>query len=296
MIKTNGTKKLAALLLAGVMMLGFSACGESGQTGFSTDSSITVVSRESGSGTRGAFIELTGVEVKDASGTKKDMTTAEAVTVTSTGVVLTTVSENNLAIGYISLGSLNETVKALKVDGIEATAANIKNGTYKLSRPFNIVTKDGLSEEAQDFISFIMSKEGQDIVEKNGYIAIDEAAQAFTGGNVSGKIVVAGSSSVTPVMEKLKEAYNAINANLEIEIQMSDSSTGVSLAISGVADIGMASRELKDTETAQGVIGTKIALDGIAMIVNKANTFDGITLDSIKKIFTGEITLWSEVK
>ena len=227
-------------------------------------------------------------------GEKVDMTTDAADITNSTSVMMTSVAGNVNAIGYISMGSLNDSVKALKVDGAEATADNIKSGTYKVSRPFNIVTKDGLSEVAQDFIAFILSADGQKVVEDNSYISEGNTG-AYAGTKPAGKIVVSGSSSVTPVMEKLKEAYIAVNPNATIEVQQSDSTTGVNNAIDGVCDIGMASRELKSSESEKGVKSTVIALDGIAVIVNNNSSVDSITSEKVKKIYTGEITEWGEL-
>ena len=261
---------------------------------FDTSKEISVNSREDGSGTRGAFIELFGVEEKAADGTKVDNTTVEANITNSTSVMMTSVAGDPYAIGYISLGSLNDTVKAVKIDGAEATTDNVANGTYKVARPFNIVTKDGLSDVAQDFVDYIMSAEGQDIIEQNGYIKIDQNAAAYAGSKPEGKIVVAGSSSVSPVMEKLKEAYLAVNTNADIEIQTSDSTTGVTSTQEGICDIGMASRDLKDTET--GVTATTIAQDGIAVIVNNENPVENLTSDQVKSIFTGETTVWADVQ
>ena len=256
---------------------------------------ITIVSREDGSGTRGAFVELLGIEVKDADGNKVDMTTVDAKITNSTSVMMTTVEGDVNAIGYISLGSLNDTVTAVKVDGVEATAENVKAGTYTVQRPFNIATKDDVSEVAQDFINYILSAEGQAIIEEAGYIMIDDAAIAFETNGAEGKVVVAGSSSVTPVMEKLKEAYAAVNANVTVEINTSDSSTGVSSAIEGTCDIGMASRALKDTETAEGVEEVTIAKDGIAVIVNNNNPVEDLTTEAVKNIYVGDILTWSEI-
>ena len=258
---------------------------------FDTSKEISVNSREDGSGTRGAFIELFGVEEKAADGTKVDNTTVEANITNSTAVMMTSVAGDPYAIGYISLGSLNDTVKAAKIDGAEATTENVANGSYKVARPFNIVTKDGLSDVAKDYI---MSSEGQDIIEQNGYIKIDQNAAAYAGSKPEGKIVVAGSSSVSPVMEKLKEAYLAVNTNADIEIQTSDSTTGVVSTQEGICDIGMASRDLKDTET--GVTATTIAQDGIAVIVNNENPVENLTSDQVKSIFTGETTVWADVQ
>jgi len=311
-------KKLLAMLIALTMVAGLAACATTAApeateapaveateapaaeatevpAPAALDSDIVVVSREDGSGTRGAFIELFGVEQKDADGKKVDYTTLDAEIVNSTSVVLQTVSGNDAAIGYISLGSLNDTVKALQIDGADATVANVKDGSYKISRPFNIVTKAEVSESAKAFIDFILSAEGQAVVADNHYIPMDNAP-AFAGSTVAGKVVVAGSSSVTPVMEKLKEAYLAVNPNAEIEIQMSDSSTGVKMAIEGTCDIGMASRALKDSETAEGVASTVIATDGIAVIVSLNNPIAGLTAEQVRQIYVGEVLNWAEVQ
>ena len=267
----------------------------SGSDSGSASQPISVVSREDGSGTRGAFVELTGVEEKDADGNKTDNTTADAIISNSTEIMMTTVSGDEYAIGYSSTGSLNDTVKALNVDGVEPTAQNIKDGKYSLSRPFNIATKGTPGKLAQDFIDYILSEEGQKVVEDNGYIASVDDAKAFKSSGESGKLVVAGSSSVTPVMEKLAEAYKAVNKKAEIEIQESDSTTGMTAAADGTCDIGMASRELEDSEKDKGLTSQAIALDGIAVIVNTQNTRTEITTDMVKKIFTGEVTDWSNV-
>lgn len=256
---------------------------------------ITVISREDGSGTRGAFIELFGIEVKNDAGEKVDMTTDDAEITNSTSVMMTSVAANTEAIGYISLGSLNDTVKAVKIDGAEATVDNIKSGTYKIARPFNIATKGEVSDVAQDFIKYIMSEDGQKVVEDNGYISQGNDG-AYESAGLSGKVVVGGSSSVTPVMEKLKEAYVALNPDVTIEVQQSDSTTGMTSAIEGVCDIGMASRDLKDSEIAKGLTGTTIAMDGIAVIVNNDSPVEELSSDSVKGIYTGEITDWADVQ
>lgn len=255
---------------------------------------ITVVSREDGSGTRGAFVELLGIE-EEVDGEKMDMTTEDAKITNSTSVMMTTVEGDVNAIGYISLGSLNESVTAVKVDGAEATADNVAAGTYKVQRPFNIATNGTPGDAVQDFINFIMSREGQAVVVENGYIAVGDQPE-YEAADVKGKIVVAGSSSVTPVMEKLKEAYEAVNPNVEIEVQQSDSTTGMQSAIDGLCDIGMASRELKDSETEAGLTATVIAQDGIAIIVNNGSGIKELTSEQIKSIYTGEITTWEDVK
>lgn len=256
---------------------------------------ITIVSREDGSGTRGAFIELFGIEEKNDAGEKIDMTTEEAQITNSTSVMLTTVAGDDYAIGYVSLGSLDDSVKALKIDGAEATAENIKSGDYKVSRPFNIATKERLDNEvANDFIAFIMSEEGQAVVADNGYIPLDDVTP-YEGSAPSGKAVVGGSSSVSPVMEKLIEAYKEVNPNAEIELQTTDSTTGMTSTIDGSYDIGMASRELKDEELGGGLVPQVIATDGIAVIVNKNNTLDELSSDQVKAIYTGETLTWDEV-
>ena len=262
---------------------------------FALADEINVISREDGSGTRGAFVELFGIEQKNAEGKKVDYTTDECDITNSTSVMMTSVAGNDCAIGYISLGSLNDTVKALAIDGAEATVENIKAGTYNVARPFNIATLAETSEAAQDFIAFIMSAEGQAVIEAKGYIAVVENAAAFEGGKVSGKIVIAGSSSVTPVMEKLAEAYMAINSNVEIELQQSDSSSGMTSTRDGVCDIGMASRELKDSEIEAGLVPMTIAMDGIAVIVSNDNEVNGLTTEQVRDIYMGEITEWSDV-
>lgn len=261
---------------------------------FDTSNDITIVSREDGSGTRGAFIELFGIEEKQSDGTKVDMTTTDAQITNNTSVMLTTVAGDEYAIGYVSLGSLNDTVKALKIDGEEATEQNIKDGKYKICRPFNIATKKGADNElAKDFISYIMSKEGQQVISDNGYIG-DDSAEAYAGTKPSGKVVVGGSSSVSPVMEKLIEAYKKVNTGAEIELQTTDSTTGMTSAIDGSYDIGMASRELQDDEKDK-LDSQAIATDGIAVIVNKNNTTDELSSDQVKDIYTGNAVAWDEV-
>ena len=258
--------------------------------------SVVLISRVEGSGTRGAFVELFGIEMKNAEGKKVDFTSEEADITNSTEVMLTSVAGNKYAIGYVSLGSLNKTVKPLKIEGVSPSVSTIKNGTYKISRPFNIITKEtGLSENASDFIRFILASDGQAIVEANGYIS---AAQnpAYIATGKKGKITVAGSSSVTPVMEKLAEAYEKLNPEIKIEVQMSDSTTGVNSALNGVCEIGMASRELKDSEKAKGALQTKIAIDGIAVIINKENPTESASIQSVKDLYIGTISKWGDVK
>ena len=255
---------------------------EAVESDFDYDNDITVISREDGSGTRGAFVELVGVEQKNDAGEKVDYTTVEATITNNTSVMMTTVANDEYAIGYISLGSLNDTVKAVKIDGVEASIENVANGTYTVNRPFNLAINGELNDAAQDFMNYILSAEGQAIIEEAGYIMIDDAAIAFETNGAEGKVVVAGSSSVTPVMEKLKEAYAEVNANVTIEINTSDSSTGVSSALEGTCDLGMASRALKDSEKEAGAIEVTIAKDGIAVIVNNNNPVDDLTKETVK--------------
>lgn len=290
------TEKIAVLGLTGAMILSLlTGCGnKSGDdNGFDASGEISVISREDGSGTRGAFIELFGIEKENEAGEKVDYTTDMAAVTNSTAVMMQSVAGDVNAIGYVSLGVLNDTVKAVSIDGVEATVDNIKNGTYKIARPFNIVTKDAVSDAAQDFIQFIMSDDGQTVIEEEGYIRVSDAG-AYEGSMDSGKIVVSGSSSVAPVMEKLKEAYIAVNPNVTVEVQQSDSSTGVSDTVDGSCDIGMASRELKDSEVEKGAVSTVIATDGIAVIVNNGNTVSGLTGEQVMNIFTGNMTSWSD--
>lgn len=297
-------KKLTVLLLAGVLAGSvLTGCGskdsdaadggnKEGASGWDEAGKISVVSREDGSGTRGAFVELFGVE-EEKDGEKVDMTTADANITNSTSVMMTQVAGNEYAIGYTSLGALNDTVKAVKIGGVDASAENVKNGSYEISRPFNIAVKEGVSDAAKDFMGFIMSEEGQAIIEEEGYIPVEvEGAYASTG--ASGKVTVGGSSSVAPVMEKLAEAYKKVNTNVNVEVQQSDSTTGMTSAMDGSYDIGMASRELKDSELEGGLTPTVIALDGIAVIVNNDNTTEDLTKDQVKAIFTGEVSTWEE--
>lgn len=306
-------KKIMATILMAVLSLGtFVGCGASGGTfgsssdgtnGGSSNSSsafdsgkeISVISREGGSGTRGAFIELFEIEVKGADGSKKDLTTKEAVIAKQTDIMLTNVAGDKYTIGYVSLGSLKDTVKAVNIDGVQATTENVKNGSYKIRRPFLIATKGETNALAKDFINYILSADGQTVVSNQHYIAINSSSPAYAGSKPSGKIVVAGSSSVTPVMEKLREAYLAINSNATIEIQQSDSTAGLTAAIDGTCDIGMSSRDLKDSEKDK-LTAEQIALDGIAVIVNKDNTAAAnLAKEQVKAIFTGETIKWADV-
>jgi len=295
--KIKMRKTIITLLLLAFAVSALAGCQSGGSvpenSSFDATKAISVISREDGSGTRGAFIELFGIEVKGDDGSKKDMTTKEAVIAKQTDIMMANIAQDKYAIGYISLGSLGDTVKALRINGTEASAENVKNGRYPIVRPFNIATKGEPAGLAKDFIDFILSAEGQAVVSKN-YIAITDDAPAYAGNKPLGKIVVAGSSSVTPVLEKLKEAYLTINANAAIEIQQSDSSAGMTGTIDGTCDIGMASRELKDSELTE-LTATQIAMDGIAVIVNNDNPVAFITAEQVRSIFTGETTKWSDV-
>ena len=293
--------KITALLL--VVALIFGACStqaqntegpsSAGQTtdGFDWNHDISVMTREEGSGTRSAFVEL--LEILDED--KVDQTSVEAAITNNTAVMMTSVAGDVYGMGYISLGSLNDTIKAVAIDGVEPSIENIKNGTYKIARQFNIVTKEGLSDAAKEFITYICSTEGQKIVEENGYIPLEDT-QSFTKGHTSGKVVIAGSSSVTPVMEKLKEAYAVVNPDVKIEVNQSDSTTGVRSVVDDVCDIGMASRELKDSELEQGVVATTIAIDGIVVIVNKENPTENLQSEQIKQVYMAGTAKWQEVK
>ena len=290
-MKKIDVKKLVGIAVSAcVIFSAFTSCTEEK---WNKNSSINVLSREDGSGTRGAFIELFGVEKKNAQGKKVDYTTDEASITNSTAVMLTTVAGNKYAIGYVSLGSLSSSVKAVKIDGVSATVDNINNGSYKIARPFNVAVRNNLSNAAQDFLNYILSSDGQDIIAANKYIKVP-AAKSYSASGISGKIVVAGSSSVSPVMEKLIEAYKSLNQSVQIELQTSDSTTGVINAIDGTCDIGMASRALKDSEKEKGVREVTIAIDGIAVIINNDNPVESLKKSDVEGIFTGKINSWSE--
>lgn len=288
-------KTMAFVLALGMAAASLTACGGEQAETSAAEGSITVVSREDGSGTRGAFIELFGIEEKNDAGEKVDMTTEDAEITNSTSVMMTTIAGNKDAVGYISLGSLNDTVKAVKIDGAEAAVDNIKSGAYKIARPFNIATGENVSEAAADFIKFIMSEDGQKVVEDSGYISQGNEG-AYNAAGISGKIVLAGSSSVTPVMEKLKEAYVLLNPEVSIEVQQSDSTTGMTSVVEGVCDIGMASRELKDSELEAGLTPLVIAMDGIAVIVNNDSPVEELSSGNVKAIFTGEVADWADIQ
>lgn len=294
-------RSFVAAALGCVALFGLAGCeGKNGaddqgvSAGTGLQGEISVYSREDGSGTRGAFVELMGIEQKDENGNKVDMTTITAAITNSTSVMMATVASDARAIGYISLGSLNETVKALMIDGVPATADNVKDGSYAVARPFNIVTVGTVGDLAADFIAFIMSAQGQTVVEENGYVAAASNAAEYKAAGPEGKLVVAGSSSVAPVMEKLAEAYEALNGGVNIEVQTSDSTTGVNWAIEGTCDIGMASRNIKDSELEKGAEPLAIALDGIAVIVHPESPVNGLTSEQVCAIYTGEVETWED--
>lgn len=298
-------KALVSTLAASLLLLSLVGCGakDNPTTDYGADGSadkgmsgaINVISREDGSGTRGAFVELFGIEEKDADGKKVDMTMDAAEITNNTSVMMTSVAGNPEAIGYISLGSLNDDVKALKIDGVAPSAAGVKDGSYTVSRPFNLATKENLSPAAKDFLTFIMSKEGQDVVEEEGYVRVADTG-AYSGTQAAGKVSVAGSSSVSPVMKALAAAYKTVNPAAEVEIQESDSTTGVNSLVDGICDIGMASRALKDSEIEKGLKVSVIAMDGIVVIVNKNNTTEGLSSEQVKGIYTGELSDWADVQ
>lgn len=284
-------KKTISLVLGLVLGAGLiTGCSQGGGLDI-----INVVSREDGSGTRGAFVEIVGILEKDSQGNENDNTYEEAVVQNGTDAVMTTVSSDENAIGYISLGSLNETVRALKIDDVEAKSENLQNGSYKISRPFNIAHRADASSLAVDFSKFILSAEGQSIVAEEGYVEINTDLESYDGSGQEGNLVVAGSTSVSPVMEKLAEKYEALNPEASVEIQSTGSSAGMQSAIEGSSDIGMASRDLKDSEKEE-LLYEAIAIDGIAVIVNKENPYESASLDKIKSIYTGEITSWNEIE
>lgn len=288
---SKGFAVALSTILVAVMVMALGGCG---QTSAGSDAGISVYSREDGSGTRSAFVELVGLE-EEVDGKKVDVTTDAAAITNSTSVMMTSVASDPEAIGYISLGSLDDSVRAIEVDGVAATAENVKDGTYRLSRPFNIVVKEELSDPAQDFITYIMSAEGQAVVEESGYVSRATDPQSYVPSGQGGKVVVAGSSSVSPVMEKLAEAYEALNPDAVVEIQTSDSTTGVNMAADGTADIGMASRDLKDSEKGSGLAAEAIAQDGIAVIVSPASAITALTTEQVKDIFSGNVLTWAEV-
>lgn len=283
------------LTMITTLIVGCNNTNSSNSSGeFDLKSTINVVSREDGSGTRGAFIEIVGVLEKDAEGNKVDRTYEEAIIQNATDAVITTVAGDESSIGYISLGSFNDTVKALKVEGVEATTENIQNNSYKIARSFNIAYKRDLNPLSKDFLSFILSSEGQDIVLNEGYVQVSTSLSKYNKTEQKGKLVVAGSTSVTPVMEKLAEAYENLHPDVSIEIQSTGSSAGIQSAIEETADLAMASRDLKDSELEE-LTAELIAIDGIAIIVNKENPLDNISLDQIKSVYIGEITTWEKL-
>ena len=281
-------KKLSVILMVSAVILSLSFASGASET----NSKINVISREEGSGTRGAFVELTGVEEK-IDGVKVDQTTLDAEIASSTSVVITTVEGNKNAIGYISLGSLSDKVKAIEVDGVYPTTESVKSGEYKISRPFVMAYKT-LSETAEDFLKFVMSSNGQDIVEKKGYIRVDDGNKyAYESSKKSGSVTISGSSSVYPVMEVLVEAYMALNPDVKVTLMQSDSTTGINDAISGKSDIGLSSRNLKASELEKGLEYNVMEMDGIAVIVNNENAVKGLSSETIRDIYKGTVTTWA---
>lgn len=285
----NRTLVIATIILLCIFLASCSA------SDFGLDKEITVITREDGSGTRDAFVQLFSVLDVDEKGKQYDATVMTADTQPSTGVVISSVADNKNAIGYISMGALNSSIKALSINGAAPTSENIKNGSYKVVRTFNIVTLPEITDAAKDFVSFVLSAGGQAVVEETGYISSVDDAENFEGADVSSTVTVSGSSSVAPVMQKLKEAYENINSNVTIEVNISDSSTGISDAANGACDIGMSSRELKESEISKGLISTPIALDGISIIVNPENIIDELSSSQINAIYTGRTSTWKEV-
>lgn len=279
-----------SVLILVVLTTILTGCGKANRE-FTTDSEIVVISREDGSGTRSAFVELTGVLEKTES-TLTDNTVPSAIIQNNTQAVLTGVAGDNTAIGYISLGSLNDTVTAMRIEGVAPSAKTIKDGSYKISRPFNIATMSRVSEQAQNFIDYVLSTEGQNAIAQLGYVGAVENARPFAGVRGEGTVKIAGSSSVSPVIERLAEEYEKINPNVNVEVNTNDSSTGMNSTAEGIVDIGMASRELKESEIEKGLTGIAIAKDGIAVVINKENTVTDITLEQLKSIYTGEVTTW----
>ncbi len=285
--KMNIATSITTLTLA----ISLTSCGSNNSSGvFDYNEEITVISREDGSGTRGAFGELFGTIVKDGE-TESDNTYEGAIIANKTDVCMTNVVNNQYAIGYISLGSMNDTLKAVSIDGVAPSKETIASGEYSAYRPFLIVTGDNQSDIALDFESYILSADGQAIV-GDSYIQVDENAPTYTGGGLSGKLSVGGSTSVAPVMEKIVEGYQELNPDVTIDIQATGSSAGITGVMEATLDIGMSSRELKDTEVSE-VNGITIAYDGIAVIVNNNNPVDNLTSEEVRQIFTGEVTDWT---
>ena len=267
--------------------------------GFDPAAEIGLVSREDGSGTRSAFIELTGIQTKGSDGRKIDRTSPTTMIASSTAVALTTVAGDPASLGYLSLGAVNDSVKIVKVDGVAPTREDIAAGRYALVHPFNVVTKgpiEALKPAARDFLNWILCEEGQRIVERAGYLRVSTVIPYTGAASVAGKVVCSGSSSVTPCMEKLKEAYCRTHVGVSIEVQQSDSSSGVADARDGGCDLGMASRALKGSESGSGLVATPIALDGLAVVVSPLNPIESISKEHLRKAFTGEISTWSQMK
>lgn len=284
-------KTISSVIMLVTVALIFCSCNN---TGFNESRDITVISREEGSGTRASFVELFDIYSKTTSGKIYDATTDYADITQSSGVMLTSVSTNRYAIGYLSVNALNDSIRAVSIDGVEPTTDNIKNGNYKVARSFNIAVKDELSAVSKDFISYIKSSIGREIIEKSGYVAVLEGDEYVTK-KLSGKITVNGSSSVSPIMETLAEEYMKLNSKVKIEINISDSSTGITSAINGNCDIGMSSRTINQSELNKGIKSIEIAKDGIAVIVNKYNTVKNLSSSAVNSIYRGDCLRWIDI-
>lgn len=258
-------------------------------TGCRENADINVISREAGSGTRDAFTQLTGIKENGS-----DNTAVTSEITSSTFVVIKSVAGDKNAIGYVSLGTLAGDIKALKINGTAPSAENIENGTYPLVRTFNIVDRGDLTAEAQDFVDFVMSAEGREIIEKEGYVAAGEADSPEKSEKDSrkGRIVIAGSTSVAPLMDVLADKYMKYHPKVKIEIQQTGSGAGITSVLAGACDIGISSRELTEEEMAKGARASAIARDGIVVIVNQENETEDMTIDEIRDIFTGRRTVW----
>ncbi|HBC29891.1 MAG TPA: phosphate ABC transporter substrate-binding protein [Clostridiales bacterium] len=292
------SKLLSIITLALMLSMVFAGCTQetpgTPAADFDFDKDITVVARDAASGTRGAFHEIMNIIVKE-NDTEVDKLVVGALEFDGTDKVITAIEGDKYGIGYISLGSVSERIKAVAVDGVEPTVENVRSGSYSVSRPFLLVTKGTESKLVKDFLKFTESAEGQAITNEMKFIGAIDAPGEYTASGMSGTIKVAGSTSVAPLMEKLQEAYNELNPDVTFETQAQGSSQGIKAAIDGSYDIGMASRELK-AEEASELNRYVLAIDGIAVIVNNENPKSDLAADDITNIYIGEITKWNEVK
>jgi phosphate transport system substrate-binding protein len=293
------------LILAAILIgaLAFTACGSDDDngngttTGSSWDASrqVNVIARDPGSGTHAAFIELLGIEVS-ADGNVTDNTYIGAYIAPSTGGVITTVAGDEFAIGYISMGAMNTSVRALSVDGIAATVENVQNGTYPVFRSFYMAVQPVLSPEAAAFLAFIQSAEGQDVIAGRNYVPAFASPAAFVAPEgLSGTVVAAGSTSMTDITQRLAEAFEAVVPGVSVEVHSSGSGAGITAAIDGIADIGLTSRAIRDGELEQGVISETMAHDGIVVVVNNSSPVTALTSSQIHDIFVRDVTRWNEV-